>query len=242
MAKYWFKRFKAIAHFSRDSETFESIPGGPYSYVEDLHWPAREGQYIELDADEYGGYQYKYIRDGWASMYTSNRPASYSDFINWYGSYDAKVYTYDITEDKQSAWEYYATFDYNNTSFQSIYRTGKYTLNPSYTRGEYVDEVIGEDGVYPDSGRYDGDGYWYERDRLATQFYARVGGKWIETESYVRVSGVWRKAELGVLSGKSIFSVDDAGNAQLTGNYSVSSENMHTFFSVNVYHGGFAEA
>ena len=86
------------------------------------------------------------------------------------------------------------TFDGNNTYSQVIYRTGKYTLNPTYTRGEYVDEVIGEDGIYPDSGRYDGDGYWYERDRLATQFYARVNGRWIETESYARVNGIWRKA------------------------------------------------
>ena len=56
------------------------------------------------------------------------------------------------------------------------------------------------------------------------------------------MNGVWRKAELGVLKGENLFSVDDAGNAQLTGNYSVSSENMHTFFKVNIYHGGFAEA
>ena len=140
-----------------------------------------------------------------------------------------------------SAWEYYATFDGNNTYSQSIYRTGKYTLIPVYTRGEYVDEVIGEDGIYPDSGRYDGDGYWYERDRLATQFYARVNGRWIETESYVRVNGIWRKAELGVLSGKSILSVDEAGNATAAGGTEVSGGDMTASFTVNVYHGGFAE-
>ena len=104
-----------------------------------------------------------------------------------------------------------------------------------------MDEVISEDGIYPDSGRYDGDGYWYERDRLATQFYARVNGRWIETESYVRVNGIWRKAELGVLSGKSILSVDEAGNATTAGGTEVSGGDMTASFTVNVYHGGFAE-
>ena len=241
MAKYWFKRYAPIAHLSRDSEELDtSNSGGPYSYVSDLWWPADQGLYIPLDADEYGGYQLRY-ENRYSPVRLSNRPASYSDFIRWYGSYNAKVYTYDITEDKMSAWEYYATFDYNNYSGQVIYRTGKYTLIPVYTRGEYVDEVIGEDGIYPDSGRYDGDGYWYERDRLATQFYARVNGRWIETESYVRVNGIWRKAELGVLSGKSILSVDEAGNATAAGGTEVSGGDMTASFTVNVYHGGFAE-
>ena len=241
MAKYWFKRYKAIAHLSRDSEELDtSNSGGPYSYVSGLWWPADQGLYIHLDADEYGGYQLKY-ENRYSPIRLSNRPAGYSDFIRWYGSYNAKVYTYDITEDKMSAWEYYATFDGNNTYSQVIYRTGKYTLIPVYTPGEYVDEVIGEESVYPDSGYYAGDGYWYERSRLATQFYARVNGRWIETESYARVNGVWRKAELDVLSGKSILSVDEAGNATAAGGTEVSGGDMTASFTVNVYHGGFAE-
>lgn len=242
MAKYWFKRYKAIAHLSRDSEELDtSNSGGPYSYVSDLWWPADQGLYIHLDADEYGGYQLRY-ENRYSPIRLSNRPAGYSDFIRWYGRYNAKVYTYDIAEDKMSAWEYYATFDGNNTYSQVIYRTGKYTLIPVYTRGEYVDEVIGEDGIYPDSGRYDGDGYWYERDRLATQFYARVNGRWIETESYVRVNGVWRKAELGVLKGKNLFSVDSEGNAKVTGSVTVGSDgSAASSFRVHVYSGGFAE-
>ena len=41
MAKYWFKRYKAIAHLSRDSEELDtSTSGGPYSYVTGLWWPA----------------------------------------------------------------------------------------------------------------------------------------------------------------------------------------------------------
>ena len=241
MAKYWFKRYKAIAHLSRDSEELDtSNSGGPYSYVTGLWWPADQGLYIHLDADEYGGYQLKY-ENRYSPIRLSNRPAGYSDFVRWYGSYNAKVYTYDITEDKMSAWEYYATFGYNNYSGQVIYRTGKYTLIPVYTRGEYVDEVIGEDGIYPDSGYYAEDGYWYERSRLATQFYARVNGRWIETESYARVNGIWRKTELGVLSGKSILSVDEAGNATAAGGTEVSGGDMTASFTVNVYHGGFAE-
>lgn len=236
-----YKRYKAIAHLSRDSEELDtSNSGGPYSYVSGLWWPNDQGLYIHLDADEYGGYQLRY-ENRYSPIHLSNSPASYSNFISWYGSYNAKVYTYDITEDKMSAWEYYATFDYDNYSGQSIYRTGKYTLIPFYTRGEYVDEVIGEEGVYPDSGYYAGDGYWYERSRLATQFYARVNGRWIETESYARVNGIWRKAELGVLSGKSILSVDEAGNATAAGGTEVSGGDMTASFTVNVYHGGFAE-
>ena len=141
-----------------------------------------------------------------------------------------------------SAWEYYASYDGNNTYTQVIYRTGKYTLIPFYTRGDYVDEVIGEEGVYPDSGYYAGDGYWYERSRLATQFYARVNGRWIETESYVRVNGIWRKAELGVLKGKNLFSVDSEGNAQVTGSVTVGSDgSAASSFVTHVYSGGFAE-
>ena len=242
MAKYWFKRYAPIAHLSRDSEELDtSNSGGPYSYVSDLWWPADQGLYIHLDADEYGGYQLRY-ENRYSPVRLSNRPASYSDFIRWYGSYNAKVYTYDITEDKMSAWEYYATFDYNNYSGQVIYRTGKYTLIPVYTRGEYVDEIIGEEGVYPDSGYYAGDGYWYERDRLATQFYARMGGKWIETASYVRVNGIWRKAELGVLSGKSVFSIDDAGNAKVACDTEVGDNgDMNISHIVNVYQNADAE-
>ena len=105
-----------------------------------------------------------------------------------------------------------------------------------------MDEVIGEDGIYPDNGRYDGDGYWYERDRLATQFYARVNGRWIETESYARVNGIWRKAELGVLKGKNLFSVDSEGNAKVTGSVTVGSDgSAASSFRVHVYSGGFAE-
>lgn len=242
MAKYWFKRYKAIAHLSRDSEELDtSTSGGPYSYVTGLWWPADQGLYIHLDADEYGGYQLKY-ENRYSPIRLSNRPAGYSDFVRWYGRYNAKVYTYDITEDKMSAWEYYATFDGNNTYSQSIYRTGKYTLIPVYTRGEYVDEVIGEEGIYPDGGYYAGDGYWYERDRLATQFYARMGGKWIETESYVRVNGIWRKAELGVLSGKSVFSIDDAGNAKVACDTEIGDNgDMNISHIVNVYQNADAE-
>lgn len=242
MAKYWFKRYKAIAHLSRDSEELDtSTSGGPYSYVTGLWWPADQGLYIHLDADEYGGYQLKY-ENRYSPIRLSNRPAGYSDFVRWYGSYNAKVYAYDITEDKMSAWEYYATFDGNNTYSQSIYRTGKYTLIPVYTRGEYVDEVIGEEGIYPDGGYYAGDGYWYERDRLATQFYARMGGKWIETESYVRVNGIWRKAELGVLSGKSVFSIDDAGNAKVACDTEIGDNgDMNISHIVNVYQNADAE-
>ena len=237
-----YKRYKAIAHLSRDSEELDTTnAGGPYSYVSDLWWPADQGLYIHLDADEYGGYQLKY-ENRYSPIRLSNRPAGYSDFIRWYGSYNAKVYTYDITEDKMSAWEYYATFDGNNTYSQVIYRTGKYTLIPVYTRGEYVDEVIGEESVYPDSGYYAGDGYWYERDRLATQFYARVNGRWIETESYVRVNGIWRKAELGVLSGKSVFSIDDAGNAKAACDTEVGENgDMNISHIVNVYQNADAE-
>ena len=240
MAKYWFKRYKAIAHLSRDSEELDtSNSGGPYSYVTGLWWPADQGLYIHLDADEYGGYQLKY-ENRYSPIRLSNRPAGYSDFVRWYGS-NARYIPTTSTRTRCRRGEYYATFDGNNFYSQSIYRTGKYTLIPVYTRGEYVDEVIGEDGIYPDSGRYDGDGYWYERDRLATQFYARVNGRWIETESYVRVNGIWRKAELGVLSGKSILSVDEAGNATAAGGTEVSGGDMTASFTVNVYHGGFAE-
>lgn len=237
-----YKRYKAIAHLSRDSEELDtSNSGGPYSYVSDIWWPADQGLYIHLDADEYGGYQLRY-ENRYSPIRLSNRPAGYSDFVRWYGSYNAKVYSYDITEDKMSAWEYYATFDGNNTYSQSIYRTGKYTLIPVYTRGEYVDEVIGEEGVYPDSGYYAGDGYWYERDRLATKFYARVNGRWIETESYVRVNGIWCKAELGVLSGKSVFSIDDAGNAKVACDTEVGDNgDMNISHIVNVYQNADAE-
>lgn len=237
-----YKRYKAIAHLSRDSEELDTTnAGGPYSYVSDLWWPADQGLYIHLDADEYGGYQLRY-ENRYSPIRLSNRPAGYSDFVRWYGSYNAKVYAYDITEDKMSAWEYYATFDGNNTYSQSIYRTGKYTLIPVYTRGEYVDEVIGEEGIYPDGGYYAGDGYWYERDRLATQFYARMGGKWIETESYVRVNGIWRKAELGVLSGKSVFSIDDAGNAKVACDTEIGDNgDMNISHIVNVYQNADAE-
>ena len=237
-----YKRYKAIAHLSRDSEELDTTnAGGPYSYVSDLWWPADQGLYIHLDADEYGGYQLRY-ENRYSPIRLSNRPAGYSDFVRWYGSYNAKVYAYDITEDKMSAWEYYATFDGNNTYSQSIYRTVKYTLIPVYTRGEYVDEVIGEEGIYPEGGYYAGDGYWYERDRLATQFYARMGGKWIETESYVRVNGIWRKAELGVLSGKSVFSIDDAGNAKVACDTEIGDNgDMNISHIVNVYQNADAE-
>ena len=109
MAKYWFKRYAPIAHLSRDSEELDTTnAGGPYSYVSDLWWPADQGLYIHLDADEYGGYQLKY-ENRYSPIRLSNRPAGYSDFVRWYGRYNAKVYTYDITEDKMSALELFTS-------------------------------------------------------------------------------------------------------------------------------------
>lgn len=37
-----------------------------------------------------------------------------------------------------------------------------------YTRGSYIGQVIAEDGTYPNNGRFNDDGFWYERIRLAT--------------------------------------------------------------------------
>ena len=73
MAKYWFKRYKAIAHLSRDSEELDtSNSGGPYSYVTGLWWPADQGLYIHLDADGkeavWVGSPYPHGDDGTLSM------------------------------------------------------------------------------------------------------------------------------------------------------------------------------
>ena len=239
MAKYWYKRYESKLRYSRSIDKTTYTSGYTYwprgtTYLPSTNNPSLEWSMINstLGVDEDTGF---YAVSRWV-----NKTLSYDDWLD-------VGYEYLVIESPTAAYSCQANRGYRvshawTDSLSARWPSNKYTITSSYVRGEYVDEIIADEDAHPNGGRDESDGYWYERDRLATQFYARVNGRWIETESYARVNGVWRKAELGVLKGKNLFSVDDAGNAQLTGNYSVSSENMHTFFKVNIYHGGFAEA
>ena len=239
MAKYWYKRYESKLKYSKSigkttyTSDYTYWPRGT-TYLPSTNNPSLEQSMINstLGVDEDTGF--------YAVRWHINKTLSYDDWLD-------VGYEYLVIESPTAAYSCQANRGYRvshawTDSLSARWPSNKYTITSSYVRGEYVDEIIADEDAHPNGGRDESDGYWYERDRLATQFYARVNGRWIETESYARVNGIWRKAELGVLKGKNLFSVDDAGNAQLTGNYSVSSENMHTFFKVNIYHGGFAEA
>ncbi len=67
----------------------------------------------------------------------------------------------------------------------------QYTITPTHVPGDYIGEVIAEDGAYPDDGYNADDGYYYVKDRLAVQLFARVNGAWVETQTRARVGGVW---------------------------------------------------
>lgn len=71
----------------------------------------------------------------------------------------------------------------------------EHILTPVWGRGEYMGEVVAEDGAYPANGRA-ADGFWYVKDRMAIEFYVRAGGIWRAAETSVRAGGAWRAADV----------------------------------------------
>lgn len=92
----------------------------------------------------------------------------------------------------------------NGTTIKQLYQAmGRntawhyaYTIEPYYIADAYIDEVLAEDGTYPDNGVDGTHTYYYVKDRRAIEFYARTGGAWKANTPYVRVNGVWRPADV----------------------------------------------
>lgn len=54
----------------------------------------------------------------------------------------------------------------NPASYDISYFNSYTAKISSYSQGTYVDEIIAEEGIYPDNGHYAEDGYWYVRGEV----------------------------------------------------------------------------
>lgn len=65
----------------------------------------------------------------------------------------------------------------------------------TYSRGSYIEEVVAEDGTYPNDGYYNG--YWYVKDRLAfPELILKIEGTLKTSEQgWVKVDGALKEID-----------------------------------------------
>lgn len=189
MAKYYYKRYQSKPQYSRDDEQHQNILGWRPLPRGDVYEPWTTNPSLEsamvsetLGCDPDTGYY---------AMQYKNELASF-DYLH-----SGTMYL--VISSPTEAWSVQGNgFDvsFAQTTSNGVYLMGRYTITPTYIKGELVDEVIAEDGTYPNDGRNEDDGYWYVKDRMAIQFFARMNGAWTETQPRVRANGAWCEAEI----------------------------------------------
>lgn len=187
MAKYYYKRYAAKPQYSRSSQTssyyssYNYLPEGDV-YRVTITNPALESSMIS---------QYLYVNTD-TGYYTNASLMSSSQYLE---SNNLYLLICSATE----AWSivgngYSISTAQGRSNGAKLIR--KYTITPTYIAGEFVDELIAEDGAYPNDGYNESDGYYYVKDRMAIQFFARAGGAWVETQPRARIGGAWAEVEI----------------------------------------------
>lgn len=184
MAKYYYKRYAAKPQYSRSSQTssyyssYNYLPEGDV-YRVTITNPALESSMIS---------QYLYVNTD-TGYYTNASLMSSSQYLE---SNNLYLLICSATE----AWSivgngYSISTAQGRSNGAKLIR--KYTITPTYIAGEFVDELIAEDGAYPNDGYNASDGYYYKKDRSTVQFFVRSGGTWVDTDSSARIGGVWKQ-------------------------------------------------
>lgn len=186
MAKYYYKRYQSKPQYSRDDEQHQNIldwrplPRGdvyePWTTNPSLE-SAMVSETLGCDPDT-----------GYYAMQYKNELTSF-DYLH-----SGTMYL--VISSPTEAWSVQGNgFDvsFAQTTSNGVSLMGRYTITPTYIKGELVDEVIAEDGTYPDDGYNASDGYYYKKDRSAVQFFVRSGGTWVDTDSSARIGGVWKQ-------------------------------------------------
>lgn len=102
------------------------------------------------------------------------------------GNYDT-AYTVDNGELRcEYRKKSYSIDSYDDPYIEWWYETDWWYRTRTVSKGDYVGEVIAEDGTYPDDGAHT-DAYWYVKDRLA----------WIPPDIKIKVSGSLKTYENG---------------------------------------------
>lgn len=189
MAKYYFKRYADRIAYSRANEQVSHLNEYaqlPYGQVYEcrIDNPNQADQMIASSLGcnvDTGYYAYNYLQNVNSINYL------YSDTLYLLICSATEAWSIEGNGySPASAWS-------RNDGARLI---AQYTITPQHARGDYIDEVIAEDGTYPDDGYNANDGYYYVKDRLAVQFYTRINGAWVETQTNVRVNGTYIAAEV----------------------------------------------
>lgn len=187
MAKYYYKRYAAKPQYSQDSQTrryyssYNYLPEGDV-YRVTITNPALESSMIS---------QYLYV-DTDIGYCTNASLMSSSQYLE---SNDLYLLICSATEAWSILGNGYSISTAQNRS-NGVKLINKYTITPTYIAGEFVDELIAEDGTYPDDGYNASDGYYYVKGRMAIQFFAQVSGAWVETQPRARIGGAWTEVDV----------------------------------------------
>lgn len=185
MARYYYKRYSAKPQYSKDNQTssmyynYDRLPLGDV-YMCNITNPALETSMIQesLLCD---------VDTGYYAASSAQHISNDTYLQQW---------MYLVICSPTEAWavngNLYSVSAAHN-QIDGVRLLSKYTITPTYVAGELIEEIIAEDGTYPNDGYNPSDGYYYKKDRTAVQFFVRSGGTWVDAGSSVRISGAWKQ-------------------------------------------------
>lgn len=170
MAKYYYKKYKALPRYYKRNErsyttrTFSAAEAAidPWFYVDPE---------LRLIIDETQGYRLN--REG--TVYHTALTQSMRGYI--------------IHDPSRATM--YAPKTLNTTGINGRFYK-EFVITPTWVRGDYMGEVVGEDGQYPADGYDPTTKFYYVKYRTLTLFCAHKAGVWQQAASHVMVNGVWQ--------------------------------------------------
>ena len=183
MAKYYYKRYSAKPQYSKDNQTssmyynYDRLPLGDV-YMCNITNPALETSMIQesLLCD---------VETGYYAASSAQHISNDTCLQQW---------MYLVICSPTEAWavngNLYSVSAAHN-QIDGVRLLSKYTITPTYVVGDFIDELIAEDGTYPDNGRNESDGYWYIKGKMAIQFFVQMNGVWVESNAKCKVNGAW---------------------------------------------------
>ena len=142
MAPVVYKKYEA-KNLNPNYKIVEEAPNDNYRHI------SSNGYFLDFSFDEDTG---EFILSN-----KQEKPDVRGTFYTYYGLTKNLIVQYDRFK--------YASENFHRTEAQLVYKSAPVT--PKYTRGDYLGEVIAEDGNYPRYGEQGG--FWYEWDRYANR-------------------------------------------------------------------------
>lgn len=188
MARYYYKRYSAKPQYSKDNQTssmyftYDRLPLGDV-YMCNITNPAletsmiRESLLCDVDTGYYAASSAQHISNDtylqqWMYLVICSPTEAWAVNGNLYSVSAA------------------------HNQIDGVRLLSKYTITPTYVAGELVEEIIAEDGTYPNDGYNAADGYYYVKDRMAIQFFTRINGAWVDTHPSARIGGAWTELDI----------------------------------------------